>query len=371
MFLTVPPVGDLYYSYAFIDLFTDNFLVVSHRLKGNGLATHMIVGPAWTGDAPRDVTLVRAPTTSVWLLGRILVDGPEELDRVRILQSRVLLETPDMRNERRILETRRADALPHAGAARAGRRLAGRASRAEPFDLFDIGLRALGESPLPERDRPLFEALAPLKLKPGRKFDQRAFSDAERRAIRAGIEQGHADIRAAAGRGRTVDGWTYGERHLGNFGDDYLYRAATALTALGALMPGEAVYVSCAVDAERRPLSGDRALHAHLSGRSPAAGTCLLVAVGLRGDAGGSRLLRRQSDRPLFDRRSNAGSAFTAPTGHSRFTSSASDHRAIVPPTGFPRPPDRRGWCCAPISPTKSLIEGRYRVPPVRRNSSP
>jgi hypothetical protein len=35
LFLTVPPVGDLYYSYAFIDLFTDNFLVVSNLLKAH------------------------------------------------------------------------------------------------------------------------------------------------------------------------------------------------------------------------------------------------------------------------------------------------------------------------------------------------
>ena len=34
LFLTVPPVGDLYYSYAFLDLFTDNFAYVSHRLYG-------------------------------------------------------------------------------------------------------------------------------------------------------------------------------------------------------------------------------------------------------------------------------------------------------------------------------------------------
>ena len=32
LFLTVPPVGDLYYSYAFVDLFTNNFGPVSHRL---------------------------------------------------------------------------------------------------------------------------------------------------------------------------------------------------------------------------------------------------------------------------------------------------------------------------------------------------
>lgn len=369
LFLTVPPVGDLYYSYAFIDLFTDNFLVVNNRLKSNGLATHMIAGPRWNGDAPGDVTLVRAPTTSAWLLGRLLVDGPEELDRVRILQNRVLLETPDMRNERRILETGElmrfrtqappepvADwAAPHPG---------------DPFDLFDIGMRALGESPLPERDRPLLEALAPLKLKPGRRFDQRAFSDAERRAMRAGMEQGHADIRAAAGRGRTIDGWTYGERHLGHFGDDYLYRAATALTALGALVPGEAAYVSCAVDADRRPLSGaQRYTLTFPADRLPPArafwslsayevtpeGRALFVenpiarySIGdhtpglTRGDDG-SLTIYIQRERPQGERAANW---LPAPAGPMRLVLRA-------------------------YQPDEVLIEGRYRVPAVRRNSSP
>ena len=76
LFLTVPPVGDLYYSYAFIDLFTNNFAYVSHRLHGGQPPPHMIVGPAWKGDASSEVKLVRAPTNSVWLIGRILVDGP-------------------------------------------------------------------------------------------------------------------------------------------------------------------------------------------------------------------------------------------------------------------------------------------------------
>ena len=369
LFLTVPPVGDLYYSYAFIDLFTDNFLVVSHSLKANGLATHMVVGPAWKGDAPGDVTVVRAPTTSVWLLGRILVDGPEELDRVRILQNRVLLETPDMRNERRILETGelmrfRTQAPPEPVADWPV------AHPADPFDLFDVGMRALAESPLPERDRALFEALAPLKLKPGRRFDQRAFSDAEQRAIGAGIEQGRADIRAAAGRGRTIDGWTYGERHLGNFGDDYLYRAATALTALGALMPGEAVYVTCAVDSERRPLSGTQryALTFPADGLPPARAFWSLSAYeampdgraffvdnpidryaigdrtqGMVRGTDGSLTIYIQRDRPQGERAAN----------------------------WLPTPPGPMRLVLRAYQPDEALIEGRYRVPAVRRNSSP
>ncbi len=233
MFLTVPPVGDLYYSYAFMDLFTNNFAYVSHRLHGGEPPTHMIVGPAWTGDPPSEVKLVRAPTNSVWLLGRILVDGPDEVDRVRILQARVLLETPDQRNERRILETRElmrqrtvAPAEPVAGLARAQSHRSVRPVRGDDA-------RAGREPACRSATARCSSACAPLKLRPGRKFDLRAFSEPERRAIQAGIEQGRAEIRAAAGRyGRTVDGWTYGERHLGNFGEDYLYRAHVALTGL-------------------------------------------------------------------------------------------------------------------------------------------
>lgn len=368
LFLTVPPVGDLYYSYAFVDLFTDNFLVVSHRAKGNGLATHMIVGPKWAGDAPGDVTLVRAPTTSVWLLGRILVDGPEELDRVRILQSRVLLETPDMRNERRILEMGelmrfRTQAPPEPVADWPS------PHPDDPFDLFDIGMRALGESPLPERDRALFEALAPLKLKPGRKFDQRAFNDAERRAIRAGIAQGHADIRAAAGRGRTVDGWTYGERHLGNFGDDYLYRAATALTALGALMPGEAVYVTCAVDAERRPLSGShRYTLTFAADRLPPARAFWSLSAYEVTPEGRAFFTGNPIDRYSIGDRTpglarGADGSLTLHIHHERPEGEGAAN-------WLPAPAGAMRLVLRAYQPDEALIEG-YRVPPVRRNSSP
>src|SRR5262249_29737635 len=216
----------------------------------------MIAGPAWNGDASSEVKLVRAPTNSVWLLGRLLVDSPQEVDRVRILQARVLLETPDMRNERRILETRelmrqRTTAPPEPVADWPA------PNASDPFDIFEVGVRALREGPLGEHERLVLETFAPLKLRPGRKFDLRAFSEIERRAIRAGTEQGLAEIGAASGRaGRTIDGWTYGERHLGNFGDDYLYRAVTALTGLGALEPAEAVYMTCNTDSGGRPLSG-------------------------------------------------------------------------------------------------------------------
>src|SRR5205085_8753647 len=97
---------------------------------------------------------------------------------------------------------------------------------ADPFDLFETGMRALGEGPLGEADRLVLEGLAPLKLRPGRKFDVRGFREVEREAVKRGIARSRDEIRAAARQaGPTVNGWSYPKRSLGNFGDDYLYRA--------------------------------------------------------------------------------------------------------------------------------------------------
>lgn len=369
LFLTVPPIGDLHYSYAFIDLFSDTFLVVRPRPQAAGPVTHMIVAPTWAGDAPSDVTLVRAPTTSVWLLGRILVDAPEELDRVRILQSRVLLETPDMRNERRILETGelmrfRTQAPPEPVADWPA------AHPGDPLDLFDIGLRAIGESPLLERDRPLFEALAPLKLKPGRKFDRRAFTEADLRAIRSGIALGHAEIRAAAGRGRPVDGWTYSGRHIGSFADDPLTRAASALNGLGAPLAAEEVDVSCAVDADRRPLhGGQRYFLTFAADRLPPARAFWSLSahevtpdgkVRLPGDSIGTRAI---GDRTAGLVRGTDGSLTLyiqrEPPADGRATN------------WLPAPAGPMRLVLRIHQPGEAVIAGSYRVPPVRRNSSP
>ncbi|MSP75495.1 MAG: DUF1254 domain-containing protein [Rhodospirillaceae bacterium] len=366
LFLTVPPVGDLYYNYAFIDLFTDNFAYVSHRLYGGQPPPHMIVGPDWKGDAPSEVKLVRAPTNSVWLLGRILVDGPEELDRVRTLQARVLLETPDMRNERRILETRelmrqRTVAPPEPVADWPA------PNRTDPFDLFEVGMRALGESPVPERDRGFLEQLLPLRLRPGRKFDARAFSEAERRAIQAGIEQGHAEIRSSGGRfGKTVDGWTYGERNLGNFGTDYLYRAAVALGGLGALEPAEAVYVSCHADSEGQSLDGSHRYELTFpAGGLPPARAFWSLAMYESTPEGRAFFVDNPIGRYAIGDRTR--DLQTAADGTVTLYLQREPPKDEWAANWLPAPTGRMRLVLRAYEPEESMIDGRYRVPPVRR----
>lgn len=369
MFLLVPPLGDLFYSYAFLDLFTDTFATVSHRLNGGRPAPHMIVGPAWKGDPPGDVVLVRAPTNSVWLRGRLLVSDPDELGRLAILQTRVLLETPDMRNERRILETRelmrqRTQPPPEPVADWPA------PQPADPFDLFTVGMRALGESPLSDHHRSQLETLAPLKLAPGRKFDLRAFSEAEQRSIRTGITQGLADIRVAAARpARTVNGWFYGEPHLGNFGDDHLYRAATALTSLGAPEPAELVTLVATADADGRPLSGERTYTFTFPGGGlPQARAFWSLSIYEVTPEGRAFFF----DNPI--RRCTIGEhtpdlvrgADGTLTLYIQRTAPAGDRAA----NWLPAPAGSLRLALRAYEPDEALIQGRYRAPAIVRNSS-
>jgi hypothetical protein len=65
----------------------------------------------------------------------------------------------------------------------------------------------------------------------------------------AGIEEARAMLRAGLAAGvRPVNGWTYPRPNLGDFGTDYLYRAAVAVGGLAALPPVEAMYMTAAGD---------------------------------------------------------------------------------------------------------------------------
>ncbi|MCX7365028.1 MAG: DUF1254 domain-containing protein [Alphaproteobacteria bacterium] len=183
LFLTLPPMGQRSGSAVLLDPFTNTFARI-----GATPEPHMIVGPAWKGAVPTsEVTEIRAPSRSAWLRIGIAVNGDDDdLDAARALQARLRLETPDQRNERRIIEMRelmrqRTVAPPEPVVfwqePRPG----------DPFDLFDAGLAMLAECVLTDQDRQFLESLAPLSLRPGRKFDARAFSETERAAIVAGI----------------------------------------------------------------------------------------------------------------------------------------------------------------------------------------
>ena len=214
--LTVPAMGDRYWSVAVMDMFTNNAVVLGSRTVGGAGGTFTLVGPgedAWPDNA------VQVATPHAWVLARVLVDGPEDVPAVQALLKALTLKGP-------------TDTPP----------VPAYAGRAAPADDYFASARALlASDPAPMTDLKLLRrAASVLGLKTGPLSD----------SAKAGVAEAQALAKTAFGRQTYVQGWSYPRANLGDYGQDYLYRAAVALGGLGALPVAEAMYMRAQGDGQ-------------------------------------------------------------------------------------------------------------------------
>jgi hypothetical protein len=81
--VTYPAMDARYFSFAFLDPWTDNAALVSRRTHGGGARTLWLAPPGWTGEPPAGDTPLRMDANDVWMLGRVLVDGEADVPPVR------------------------------------------------------------------------------------------------------------------------------------------------------------------------------------------------------------------------------------------------------------------------------------------------
>ena len=176
-----------------------------------------------------------------------------------------------------------------------------RPTRNDPFDLFMVGDARLGREPLwRARQDGAAGATRRSSCVP-------ESSTCARLASATATQSWPASSRAMPDPGRrpplrqrrSTAGAT-GERHIRQFRRRLSLSRVHRLTGSGALEPAEAVYMTCNADASGRPCPV-RAATLTFRGQRLAAGARLCRSAVAARDAGGSRLLRRQSDRALCD----------------------------------------------------------------------
>jgi hypothetical protein len=213
----LPAAGDRYLSLALMDAYSNNFAVLGTRTTGPDGGVFTLVGPTEAAEGPN---VVRSPTRHVWALARILVAGPHDLDAARAVQRQISLQAP---------AAEAPPAMAHRGA---------------PWqDYFRSVSELMIANPPPVTDRAVLARMAPLGLGAG--FDPAAFSAGEAAAIEAGVAEGRRAARGGGGLSGEgfIEGWSYPASRLGEFGQDYLLRAAVALGGLAALPLAEATYL--------------------------------------------------------------------------------------------------------------------------------
>ena len=231
--LVVPTEKERYFSIAFMNAMTDNFAYIGTRATEGEGGSFWIVGPQWTGDVPEGMKLIRCDTNDVWMLGRTLVDGPEDLPEAQAFQSRIRLVIPDGRPPARPYQVDASGELD-----------------AEKFlsVINEMLARSPGATGALSR-APDYAALgvgAPENLSPELLARWDAFLPTGLRALRDTFTY----------RDLVIDGWAYQEKGVGDFGTKDKLRAAVALGGLAALGEEEAMYFHANLDPDGNQLSG-------------------------------------------------------------------------------------------------------------------
>jgi hypothetical protein len=266
MVLTLPRVDDRYYTYQFLDAWTESFAYIGTRATHGRAGTWVITPPGWDGELPVGADQIAASTPQVFLLGRFLV-----YDEADIANVTTISEQSSLRPLSALTGDPPVPPPPPLGEP-AG------TPQAIPTDarFFDeLGDALAVNPPTTPTQRELFAQAQGLGIGPGEHpaadatdadrgpSDDRAGSGGDGTlgadlvpVLDAGAALGFERIvDELDGFGETTNGWST-NLHIGRYGDETLLRAVVARVGWGANVADEAVYPVARVDADGAPLDG-------------------------------------------------------------------------------------------------------------------
>jgi hypothetical protein len=240
--LHLPNAKGRYYTYQFIDAWTNNFHYASTRTMGSQEQSYALVAPGWKGKLPQDVTRIDCPTPTGFIIGRWFVASDSDVAAVNALQKQVTM-TP-LSSFGKAYSPPKVKVVP-----------------AEQYSGDLAFFEQLGDTLVingaPLADAGLLGLVKNIGLTVDHGFDPSALSDGERKALGRAIEDGEAVLAAkAAGMGKEANGWQLSPVLDEYFGDSYLFRAAIGYQAMFVNTPVEAYYPAVFKDADGNVLNG-------------------------------------------------------------------------------------------------------------------
>lgn len=253
--LSIPRiVQERYWSFQFIDYFTNNFHYVGTRATGgsaDGPQQYLIAGPGWkaTEGLPAELTIIEAPSEFVFLLGRTqVIDG--DLDLVTEIQRGYKI-TP-------LSVYLGGEAKPQAPLPEMPPVVPETAPTPQVFQYLNV---ALTFEASPPEDASLLAEMATIDVGPGMTFDLSAFPADVQASIQDGISAAYDTIKEhAQNLGRLINGWQMPKVNMPYFGitwSDYEFRAAIGYKGLYANSPEEALYPMANDDLAGGALTGE------------------------------------------------------------------------------------------------------------------
>lgn len=264
MILSVPDTGGRYYLVPSLDMWTDVFASIGSRTTGTKAGHYAYVPPGWKGKLPAGVQRIEAPTSTIWVMGRVQTNGPSDYANVHKIQDGLKL-TPLSRWGKSYASPAASPVATDIDTKTPPLVQVQNMSGVEFFTRFAELLKKYPPHP---NDYPILFRMRSLGIEPGRSWDAAKLDAGTTALVNEAAKKGLADVAAylhRGGSGRHVNGWNLATDNMGTYGTSYLQRALIALAGLGANLPADAVYPAAFVDGEGKPLRGENKYVLHFN----------------------------------------------------------------------------------------------------------
>lgn len=268
--LHIPDSEGRYFLMPILDAWTNIIASPGTRTTGNAGGDFAIIGPNWSGEVPDGIQVIRSPTNTAWMIGRIQTNGPKDYPAVHKWQEKVTL-TP--------LSFYGKPYTPQI--ALVNPKIDMTKSPIEYVDGLDITAfynalnQALVANPPGKEDSPGFlDKIKKIGVGTNETFDLSKLDDKTAEAVKKGFETGKALLnRLAKNPTSFINGWDFPtSQKMGNYGTDYILRAKIANIGLGANQAADAVYAFGIKDDEEDQLNGKHRYVIHFDkGQTPPA----------------------------------------------------------------------------------------------------
>ncbi|MBF6183473.1 DUF1254 domain-containing protein [Nocardia otitidiscaviarum] len=259
LIISVPDMGDRYHLFPIMDMWTNIDVSPGSRTLGDVTGYEFaLVGPDWQGSLPEGVREYRLATDSGWMIGRIQVEGPDDVPNVIAIQDRM---TAVPLSAYGTPYTPPANPDLHPDWPR-DQEVAKYIHDLTPQQYWELYYSSLSHSQTRPGDEALLDRLASIGWSPETKLDLSTLAEAERTRWEQAWPKALAHIELDLGNDE-VNGWRIARSDIGDYGTNYAARAVVAYAGLGANLPQDAIYPATRVDASNTQLTSEHSYVLH------------------------------------------------------------------------------------------------------------
>jgi len=252
MIVSAPNTNGRYYLLPMLDAWSDVFASPGWRTTGTEAGNFLLALPGWRGTVPAGMTVIRAPTPDVWIIGRTKTDGPQDYSAVHQIQAGYKITPLSAWGQpARPVEAKVDPSIDMKTPPKE------QVDKMSADKFFAYAAEVMKVNPPHDTDQPMVAQLRKIGIEPGKSFDISKIDP----AIRNGVMSAPTDAQKLMAwkvptLARVEKGWAMNTDTMGVYGNYYLKRAIVAQRGLGANLPEDAIYPLNLADDAGKPLDG-------------------------------------------------------------------------------------------------------------------